>query len=935
MLNTAKQTTLPLFGDDLRRTTRTLAAWMLFTATDLFCGAGGTTTGFENAMFNGQKVVSTTQVVNHDALAIASHAANHAAARHFTEDITKLDASLLVRTALLWASLECTNFSNAKGGQSRDADSRSLAEHMERYIRAVNPLYFFVENVREFMSWGPLYHKKDQNGKLLYRRAKLMEQKTYRGSGKPMFSRKTGKPLMRQVVNGQGELQWEQKPVMVPVSRTKGRDFIRWKQSIEDLGYTCSYKLLNAADYGERTSRVRLFMIFAKKGLPVRWPSATHSKAGKTLNTAPWLPVRPCLRLEQKGRSIFNRTKTNKHGQVLPDPLVKKTLKRIYAGLCKYIAGRNVKDVTALLQGIAVGADGSTKVPKAVADAWLMKRTSNPPSGKANPGASIDQSAPTLACGFQPDLIQPEFLAKTFTGNPEHLIQSTDQPAGAVTTVDHHQLIQSEFIVPQFTASAPTSATEPVGTVTTTPRARLVQPEFLTMRHNTDVEHRQKDLDQPANTITTKDHHALVQAEFLTNPGWVGGNTGAAEPSNTIVARQDKVPLSLVQPEFITQYNGGSDECRNLSLEGPANTITTENRFGLVQADFVSKYYGSGDNVTSLEDPAGTITTKDRMALVQTQAWLDKRYGSGDHNHQPLDTPAGTITTNDHHAVVQPEWLDKNYGSGEHNHQPLTVPAGTILTTEKLGLVQTEFLDQQYGASLPTSAEQPAGSLTGIPKLNLVQTEFLTQSFGGPDASKVTGADEPGRTVLATPNQSLVQAEPWIMPTSFDNVGRSLDEPAPTILASRQHHYLVQPDQWLLDNKFDNEGRALDAPGPTLLTGNHYYLISPDAIGGEPVHWQEQADDCETMLLIRRFMRLYGLSDVLMRMLLVEELLSIQGFPSNYVLLGSSTEQKKFIGNSVPPKMSQRIVEAIYGAMSDANLLDLLRQYEGSYSQAA
>ncbi|WP_139926270.1 DNA cytosine methyltransferase [Hymenobacter sp. DG01] len=669
--------TLPLFGQARNRAAQALAAWMLFTATDLFCGAGGTTSGFEAARFNGQKVVSTTQVVNHDALAIASHKSNHAAARHFIEDITKLDASLLVKTALLWASLECTNFSNAKGGLSRDADSRSLAEHMERYIRAVNPLYFFVENVREFMSWGPLVQKLDKDGRPATRRVKVLED-VVRPDGQPKL-RKNGKPVQRQVVNPQGELVWEEAPIMVPESRTKGRDFIRWKQSIEDLGYCCHYKLLNAADHGERTSRVRLFMIFAKTGLPVRWPQATHSRDGKTVGTQPWLPVRPCLNLEQKGESIFGRSK----------PLVEKTLKRIYAGLCKYIAGADVATVTRYLQAVAAGKTDLLRPEPKPAAGWLMKRTSNPPSGKANPGVSLDSSAPTLACGFQPDLVQPEFL---------------------------------------------------------------------------------------------------------------------------------------------TQYNGGSDECRNLSLQGPANTITTENRFGLVQPTFISKYYGNGSNVSGLLEPAGTITTKDRMGLVQTQ-WLDKRYGSGEHNHQSLDAPAGTITTNDHHAVLR--------------------------------------------------------------------------------------------------------AEAWMMPTSFDNTGRSLDEPCPTLLASRQHHYLVAPEPWLLDNKFDNVGRPLHEAGPTLLTGDHHYLITPEPLLTEPTHWQHQAADSPTLRLIRDFMRAYGLADVLMRMLMVEELLKIQGFPEGYVLLGSTTAQKKFIGNSVPPKMSQRIVESIYEAFSDADLLHLLADYEGSYATAA
>lgn len=107
---------------------------------DLFCGAGGTSTGVETARRNGERCAKVIACVNHDANAIASHAANHPEALHFTEDIRTLELSPLVaHTAamrraypdafvVLWASLECTNFSKAKGGQPRDADSRTLAE---------------------------------------------------------------------------------------------------------------------------------------------------------------------------------------------------------------------------------------------------------------------------------------------------------------------------------------------------------------------------------------------------------------------------------------------------------------------------------------------------------------------------------------------------------------------------------------------------------------------------------------------------------------------------------------------------------------------------------------------------------------------------------------------------------------------------------------
>ena len=133
---------------------------------DLFCGAGGTSTGVEYAQLNGEKCAKVIACVNHDPNAILSHAANHPDTLHFTEDIRKLDLTGLVghlnkmklqhpeAHVVLWASLECTNFSRAKGGQARDADSRTLAEHLFRYIEAIDPDYIQIENVEEFLMWG-------------------------------------------------------------------------------------------------------------------------------------------------------------------------------------------------------------------------------------------------------------------------------------------------------------------------------------------------------------------------------------------------------------------------------------------------------------------------------------------------------------------------------------------------------------------------------------------------------------------------------------------------------------------------------------------------------------------------------------------------------------------------------------------------------------
>jgi site-specific DNA-cytosine methylase len=124
---------------------------------DLFCGAGGTSTGIEQATIDGQHCAKVVACVDHDAHAIESHAANHPDAMHFTEDIRTLNLAPLVAhlqserakhpaaKTVLWASLECTNFSRAKGGLPRDADSRTLAEHLFRYIEDIKPDYIQIE----------------------------------------------------------------------------------------------------------------------------------------------------------------------------------------------------------------------------------------------------------------------------------------------------------------------------------------------------------------------------------------------------------------------------------------------------------------------------------------------------------------------------------------------------------------------------------------------------------------------------------------------------------------------------------------------------------------------------------------------------------------------------------------------------------------------
>ena len=257
---------------------------------DLFSGAGGTSTGIHLAEANAGVVAC----VNHDATAIASHLENHPDCLHFIEDIR--DFAVVVKLKKLvkilrerdpgchiniWASLECTNYSKAKGGLPRDADSRTLAWDLLMYMEHLKPDYLYVENVSEFMSWGPL----DINGR--------------------------------------------------PISVLKGTDYVRWVKTVQDYGFTYEYKVLNAADYGAAQIRKRYFGVFAANGLPIEFPINSHYDPKKfrrkdglfEFGKEPWRAVREVLQLENKGNSIFTRKK----------PLVDNTLERIYAGLQKFV----------------------------------------------------------------------------------------------------------------------------------------------------------------------------------------------------------------------------------------------------------------------------------------------------------------------------------------------------------------------------------------------------------------------------------------------------------------------------------------------------------------------------------------------------------------------------------------------------------------------
>lgn len=491
---------------------------------DLFCGAGGTSTGVANARLYGEECAKVIACVNHDANAIKSHQANHPDTLHFTEDIRTLELSPLVKHldkmrnkypdayVVLWASLECTNFSKAKGGQPRNADSRTLAEHLFRYIEAIKPHYVQVENVEEFMCWGDL----DEHGK--------------------------------------------------PVSKDRGRCYLRWIRNVKSYGYNYDFRILNAADFGAYTSRKRFFGQFARYGLPIVFPEQTYAKngdeGGMFHQFKKWKAVREVLDLNEEGTSIFAKRK----------PLCERTLERIYSGLVKFVAGGKKQH-----------------------EAWILKYNSMNQQNHHN-APSIEEPCPTVAVQNRLGLVKLNFLSKQFSGDPMSKNQSIEQPAGTVTCVDHHAMVSARFLSEYFSGAEHNhSLDRPATTLTTRSRHAFVSAYFGN-GFNSSIE-------EPNPTVTTKERHALVSVDLN-------------EPMPDVPF--DKV--KVMSQQFIANEYSGGGQIGSLEDVCPAILTTPKQKVVTAEQYLMNPQYQSEGG--SINNPCFTLIARmDKMPpyLISTE----------------------------------------------------------------------------------------------------------------------------------------------------------------------------------------------------------------------------------------------------------------------------------------------------------------------------
>jgi DNA (cytosine-5)-methyltransferase 1 len=215
---------------------------------DLFCGAGGASTGAAIACEQLGMERPSLVAVNHWSIAVQTHELNHPWANHHCCRVESLDPRVVVPNStadLIVAGVECTHHSQARGGKPMSDQSRASAWSVLHWAEQLRAKDILIENVPEFMSWGPL--------------------------------------------NAQGR----------PIKSRKGETFQALLRALESLNYRVDWRIINAADYGDPQKRRRLFLRARANRRAIEWPDATHEGS--------WRTAREILDWSDLGSSIFSR----------------------------------------------------------------------------------------------------------------------------------------------------------------------------------------------------------------------------------------------------------------------------------------------------------------------------------------------------------------------------------------------------------------------------------------------------------------------------------------------------------------------------------------------------------------------------------------------------------------------------------------------------
>jgi DNA (cytosine-5)-methyltransferase 1 len=414
----------------------------IFLNADLFCGAGGTSTGVIRAV---KAMGAEVKLVclNHWPLAIETHQANHPEAMHYIEDIAKADPVKLVPWGwldLLMASPECTHFSRARGGKPVNNQSRINPWAIIEWLKKLDVTTVLIENVPEFRTWGPV----DADGQ--------------------------------------------------PFKEMQGIEFERWVKAIKRLGYKLDYTILNAADYGDATTRRRFFLIARKDKVKVSFPPAAYNKDGSN-GLKKWRAAREIIDWDLKGRSLFDDPKYVKR------PLSINTRRRIAAGFMKQNSALAPYFVRAL--GFEVKDAGGQVWPEGFT---FNNRQHSTARDLENPIHTV-----TASWNGGNGLVKPEVQPFTFASRFNDTPHDVKDPIPTATNRKVINLVEGKanpFILNRHGengGSRSHSIEKPLPTATGSGAGKLIEAEakpFIVQNRIRKDSERVYDVDDPAKTIT-------------------------------------------------------------------------------------------------------------------------------------------------------------------------------------------------------------------------------------------------------------------------------------------------------------------------------------------------------------------------------------------------------------------------------------------------
>jgi DNA (cytosine-5)-methyltransferase 1 len=287
-----------------------------------------------------------------------------------------------------------------------------------------------------------------------------------------------------------------------PIQRLKGQLFLNFIERLKALDYNVDYRVINAANYGDATTRERLFILARKSHRQITWPEPTHSKDGELgflARQKKWRPAREIIDWNIKSRSIFDR-KT---------PLSDNTMRRIKKGLEKF-GGQPF-----LAEYHGSSYEGGERV------------------------RSVQEPMPTIATCNQFGLCQPFIFSLEHTKiniSP----RSVDSPLPTITGTDAFALAQP-FIIGQQSCAAPRSVEQPIPTIAGAGAIALVQPYIVKMYGSANA----SSIEKPLPTIVGGDGHLYLAQPFLVNYNGTGVPHSVEEPLPTVTGKDR---FGLVMP---------------------------------------------------------------------------------------------------------------------------------------------------------------------------------------------------------------------------------------------------------------------------------------------------------------------------------------------------------------------------------------------------